>query len=272
LVRERATEVNRLQKVLEGANIKLGAVASDVLGVSGRQMLEGLVGGITDAATLADLAHGKLREKIPHLERALQGRFRAHQQFLVAQQLAHIDYLDEMIGRLSEEVKERMRPFSSMIEALDAIPGVNRRVAEIILAEIGTDMGRFPSAAHLASWAGMAPGNHESAGKRTSGRTRKGAPWLRAVLVEAGHAAGRKRDSYLAALYRRIAARRGRKRAAVAVGHAILVTVYHMLSRGTLYEDLGANHYDVVNPERTKERLVKRLERLGYDVTLHPAA
>lgn len=272
LVRERASEINRLQKVLEGANIKLAAVASDVLGVSGRQMLEELVEGKADPVALAQLAKGKLREKIPLLERALAGRFGAHHRFLVAQQLAHIDYLDETIGHVSTEVAERMRPLLSLIEWLDAIPGVASRTAEIILAEIGTDMARFPTAGHLASWAGMAPGNHESAGKRRSGKTRKGAPWLRAVLVEAGHAAGRTRDSYLGAQYRRLAARRGKKRAALAVGHSILVIIYHMLSRGCAYEDLGARYFDTLNPEKTKDRLVRRLERLGYTVAVTSAA
>jgi transposase len=272
LVRERATEVNRLQKVLGGANVKLGAVASDVLGVSGRQMLEGLIAGRADPTTLAQLAHGKLREKIPLLERALAGRFGAHQRFLVAEQLAHIDYLDEMVARLSAEVAERLRPFAALIEWLDEIPGVNRRAAAIILAETGADMGRFPSAAHLASWAGVAPGSDESAGKRRGGRARKGAPWLRAVRVEAGHAAGRAKDSYLGAQYRRLAARRGKKRAAMAVGHSILVITYHMLTRGCAYEDLGPQYFDAQNPEKIKERLVRRLERLGYRVEVKPAA
>src|SRR5919205_2954022 len=179
VIRERTAEINRLQKTLEGANIKLASVASDVLGISARQMLDALVGGTTDAAALADLARGKLRAKLPTLERALAGRFAAHHQFLVAQHLAHIDYLDEAIARLDAAIAERLRPFEAAIARLDSIPGVGRRTAEVLLAEIGTDMGRFPTAAHLASWAGLCPGNNESAGKRKSGKTGQGSPWLR---------------------------------------------------------------------------------------------
>ena len=199
LVHERSAEVNRLQKTLEGGNIKLASVASDVVGVSGRRMLEELVSGGGDAVALADLAKGKLREKLPDLERALAGRVQAHQRFLIARQLAHIDFLDAAIEQVSAEVQERMRPFEEAITRLDAIPGVGRRTAEVLVAEIGRDMTRFPTAGHLASWAGMCPGNHESAGKRTSGTTRKGSPWLRAALIEAAQAAGRTKDCYLAA-------------------------------------------------------------------------
>jgi len=198
LVRERTAETNRLQKTLEGANIKLASVASEVTGKSGRAMLAALVAGATDPMALADLAQRQLRRKMPELQRALAGRFGSHQRFLVAEQLAHIDDLDTRIGRVSEEIRERMRPFTALIALLDTIPGVSRWTAEVLLAEIGFDMGRFPSAGHLASWAGMCPGNRESAGKRKSGRTRKGSPWLRVALIEAGHAAGRGK-TYLAA-------------------------------------------------------------------------
>jgi transposase len=236
LIHERTRVVQRLQKTLEGANVKLGSVATDILGKSGRDMLDALVGGTTDAKALADLAQGKLRSKLADLEQALTGRFGAHQRFLVAQQLAHIDFLDETITRLSAEVAERLRPVDEQIERLDGIPGVGRRTAEVLLAEIGTGMARFPSPGHLASWAGMCPGNEESAGKRLRSKTRKGNSWLRVALIEAAQAAARKRDSYLSAQFRRLTARRGRKKAAVAVGHSILVIVYWLLTRPDLYQ------------------------------------
>jgi transposase len=272
LIRERTAEVNRLQKTLEGANIKLASVASDVLGVSGRQMLEALVRGVTDATALAELARGRLREKLPALERALTGRIGAHQRFLVAQQLAHLDYLDEAIARLDAEIGERVRPFEDVIERLDSIPGVGRRTAEVLVAEIGIDMSRFPTAAHLASWAGMCPGNHESAGKRKSGKIRKGNPWLRAALIEAAHAASRTKDTYLAAQYRRLTPRRGRKKAIVAVGHTILTTAYHLLKDSATYQELGARYFEERDRQAVERRLVHRLEGFGYKVTLEPVA
>ncbi len=271
LVRERSAEVNRLQKTLEGANIKLAAVASNIVGRSGREMLKALVAGAAEPAALAQLARGRLREKLPQLEQALQGRFTGHQRFLVAQQLAHIDYLDEAIERVSAEIEERLRPLADNLVRLETIPGVGRRGAEILLAEIGSDMSRFPSAAQLAAWAGMAPGNHESAGKRLRSTTRKGSPALRALLVEAGYAAGRTKDTYLAAQYHRLAARRGKKRAAVAVGHTILVMVYHLLKRGTVYEELGGGYFDERDRQAVERRLVRRLEALGNKVTLEPS-
>jgi transposase len=270
LVRERTAEVNRLQKTLEGANIKLASVASDVLGVSGRQMLTGLVAGETDAAILADLARGRLREKLPQVERALTGRMGAHQRFLLARQLAHLDDLDALIREVSAEIEARLRPFAAALTALDTIPGVGRRTAEVLVAEIGADMTRFPSAAQLASWAGMAPGNHESAGKRRSGKTRQGSPWLRAILIEAAHAAGRTKDTYLGALYRRLVARKGKKRAAVAVARHILVIVYHILRDHEPYHDVGAAYLDQRDRQAVERRLVRRLEALGYDVSLQP--
>lgn len=268
LIRERADEVNRLQKTLEGANIKLGSVATDIMGASGRQILWALLEGKTDPSSLAELAKGQLREKLPQLERALQGRFEGHQRFLVAQQLGHIDSLEETIARLSQEIEERLRPFESLIRQLDAIPGIGRRGAEIILAEIGTDMSRFVDAAHLASWAGLAPGNHESAGKRKSGRTRKANPWLRSLLVEAAQAASRAKKSYLSAQYQRLALRRGKKKAAVAVAHSLIVIIYHMLSEGTVYEDLGATYFDRRNRQALERRCVRLLEALGNKVIL----
>jgi transposase len=271
LVRERSAEVNRLQKVLEGANIKLAAVATNIMGKSGREMLAGLVEGTIDPAALAQLAKGRLREKIPQLERALAGRFAAPQRFLIAQQLAHIDFLDETIERVSAEVAERVRPFAEEIARRDTIPGMDRRGAETLVAEVGTDPSRFPSADHLAHWAGMVPGNNESAGKRRAGTTRTGDPWLRPLLVEAADGAGRTKATYLGAQYRRGAARRGKKKAAVAVGHSILAIAYHLLRRNVTYQDLGPHSFDERDREAVRRRLVRRLEDLGDEVTVEPA-
>jgi transposase len=270
LIRERSAEVNRLQKTLEGANIKLAAVATDVLGVSGRQMLHELVAGVSDPAVLADLARGRLREKRPQLERALAGRFGAHQRFLVAQQLAHLDDLDDILAQLSGEIESRLRPCAAEAARLDTIPGVSQRTAEILLAELGADLNRFRSAAHLASWAGLCPGNHESAGKRHSGRTRQGNPWLRSLLVEVAQAAGRT-QTYLGARFRRLAARKGGKKAAVAVAHKIIRIVYYLLTRQTVYQDLGVSYLDQRDRQAVERRAVRRLESLGYTVTLEPA-
>jgi transposase len=272
LVQERAAEASRLQKTLEGANLKLGDVASNVLGRSARAMLEQLVAGQTDAVALAQLARGRLREKIPQLERALAGRVAPHQRFLLAQQLAHLAYLDAAIERVSAEVAERLRPLGATLERLDTIPGVGRRTAEILLAEIGPDMGRFPTAGHLASWASMCPGHDESAGKRRSGKTRQGSPWLRQALVEAAQAAGRTRGTYLSAQYHRLAARRGKKKAVIAVGHTILVTAYYLLAREQAYEDLGPDYFERRDRAAVERRSIRRLEALGYRVTLEPLA
>jgi transposase len=271
LVRERATETNRLQKTLEGANIKLGDVASNIVGQSARQMLDGLVVG-TDPSILAQFARGRMREKIPQLERALAGRCAAHQRFLIAQQLAHLDYLDEAIERLSAEVAQRLAPFVSTLERLDAIPGIARRTAEIVLAEIGTDVRRFPTAGHLASWAGVCPGQHESAGKQTHGTTRDGNRWLRAALIEAAQAAAHSKTSYLAAQYQRLARRRGGKKAAMAVGHSILVIIWHLLEHDCPYVDLGSTYFDERDHSHLQRHLVHRLEQLGYAVTLSRSA
>jgi len=271
-VQERSAEVSRLQKTLEGANIKLASVATDIMGNSGRQMLKALMEGSTDTCAMAQLTVGKLRAKSPQLEQALRGCSGAHQRFLIAQQLAHIDFLEETIEQLSAEIAERMRPFEEALGRLETIPGVGRRTAEAILAEIGADMSRFPTAGQLASWAGMCPGNNQSGGKRLGGKTSKGDPWLRAALVEAAHAAGRTRNTYLSAQYRRVASRRGKERAAVAVGHTRLVIAYHLLQRSCDYEELGGDYFDKRDRQLVERRLVRRLEGLGYKVSLDPVA
>jgi transposase len=272
LVQERTAEVNRLQKTLEGANIKLGNVATDIMGVSGRRMLRALIDGPTDAAAVAELAQGKLRNKRPALAAALRGQIGPHQRFLLAQQLTHIEHLDAAIAAVSTEIEVRLRPFAAEQERLETMPGVGVRTAQVLLAEIGPDMSRFPSAGHLASWAGMCPGNDESAGKRRSGQTRKGSPWLRSALIEAAHAAARTKGTYLAAQYRRLAARRGAKKGAVAVGHSILVSAYHLLRDGVAYQDLGGNYFDERDRLTVERRLIRRLEALGHKVILEPAA
>jgi transposase len=271
LLQQRGQVVNRIQKVLEGANIKLSSVASDITGVSGRAMLSALVDGIDDAKALASLARGVLRKKQRDLEEALAGLMGAHQRVVLKSQLRHLDFLDAEIDGLDREVEQRLNAQSDALERLDEIPGIGRRAAEEILAETGTDMSRFPSSAHLASWARLCPGNHESGGKRSNGRTGAGNPWLRRALVEAAWSAARTRRSYLASQFKRIAARRDKKRAAIAVAHSILKIIYYMLRDGTRYDDLGANYFDERQREATIRRSVQRLERLGLTVTLVPA-
>jgi transposase len=271
LVEERARVTNRLQMVLEDANVKLAAVVTDVRGVSARAILEALVAGESDPTTLADLARGRLRAKRELLSRAVVGRFTAHHAFLIAEHLSQLDYLEEAMERVSAEIVQRLQAEQDAIDLLDTVPGIGRRAAEIIIAEIGTDLGRFPSAKHLASWAGMCPGNAESGGKRLSGKTRKGNRWLRQVLIEIAHVATKTRGTYLAAQYRRIAARRGKKRALVAVAHTVLVIIYHILTRREPYRDLGEAYFDHLERQHVERRLVRRLERLGYSVTLAPA-
>jgi transposase len=265
---EHKSEVNRVQKVLEDANIKLASVASDVMGVSGRAMLDQIVGGQSDPAILAELAEGRLRDKQELLLKALSGRGRAHHRFMLAQHLSHIDFLDEAMAQLDQQIQEQMRPFAGALATWDSLPGINQRIAEIIVAEIGADLLPFEDADHLASWAGMCPGNNESAGKRKSGKTRKGSPWLRRALIEAAHGAAHTKGKYFQALYRRLAARRGKQRAAVAVGHSLLVTGYYLITRQTKYEDLGGNYFDERDREGVKRRAVHRLEKMGYRVDL----
>jgi transposase len=274
-VRERARIVNRLQKVLEDANLKLAGVATDVMGVSGRAMLEALLAGQTDTGQLAELAKGRLRKKIPQLKEALTGRVREPHRFMLSEQLSHIDYLDEAIERLAAEIGQRLRPFEPEIQLLDTIPGVNRQTAEELIAEIGADMSRFPDGHHLASWAGMCPGHNESGGKRKSGKTRKGNRWLRSTLIEAAHGAAHTKDTYLASHYHRLVGRRGKKRALVAVGHSLLVISHYVLKRRQAYYDLGSNYFEELHRQRLERNLVKRLENLGYKVILEalsPAA
>jgi transposase len=293
LVEERARAVNRLQKTLEDTNIKLGDVATDIMGKSARAMLEALLDGQTDPVILADLARGRLKAKRAQLQEALVGTLKPHHRFMLTEHLALIDTLDEAITRATKEIEARMGPpdpetkepvntaeegqepqellplnWDEAVRLLDSIPGINPRAAQGILAEIGTDMSRFPSSGHLASWAGMCPGNHESGGKRLSGKTRKGSPWLRKLLVEAAHAAAHTKNTYLSAQYRRIAARRGTKIAMIAVGHSLLVMIYHMLCEHVSYTELGGNYFDEQDRQATEKRLVRRLEKLGYHVEL----
>ena len=271
LVRERAAEVNRIQKVLEGANIKLASVASDVLGVSGRAMLEALVAGVDDVSELAGLARGRLRQKREQLEKALLGLVGEHQRFMLARQLRHVDELDRLIAEVDEEVGRRLGPFEPQIERLQTIPGVGRRLAEVVLSEVGTDMTRFPTSGHLASWAGVCPGMNESAGKNRSGRTRKANPWLRSALVQAAQAASRS-PGFLGERFRRLTVRLGRNKAALAVAHSILLAIYRLLKDGATYADLGPQHFADREREHAARRLTRRLEHLGYQVTVVPTA
>jgi transposase len=271
LIRQRSQVINRIQKVLEGANIKLSAVASNVVGVSGRAMLEALISGVEDPKILADLAKGRLRGKLPALEEALQGLMESHQRSMLESHLRHLDFLGQEIQRMDEEVDSRMDPFEEAIQMVDEIPGIGRRNAQEILAETGLDMERFPSAGHFASWAKICPGTNESGGKRFSGHIGQGNPWLRSALVEAAWAASHTKNTYLSAQYHRLAARKGGKRAVIAVAHTILVTIYHMLRKEAKYRDLGGNYFDERDRHQSVHRAVRRIERLGYIVTLEAA-
>lgn len=269
---ERQREANRLHKILEDTGIKLDCVATDILGASGRAMLDALVAGTTDPDVLAELAKGRLRTKIPALKEALVGRFDRQHALIVSAILAHLDFLDEQIQLLSEEIEAQLAPFAGAVELLCTIPGVQRRTAEAVLAEIGTDMSRFPSERHLASWAGQCPGNDRSAGKRRSGKTRHGSKWLDTALTEAALAATRTSDVYLGAQYQRLRPRRGHGRALGAVKHSILCACWQMLTTGELYRDLGGDYFSRRDPERATRRLVAQLERLGHRVTLEAVA
>jgi transposase len=271
-VRERSTLMNRVQKVLESANIKLGSVVGDIMGVSSRSMLEAIIDGQASPAEMAELAKGRMREKREALTKALEGRVKAHHRFVLTELLCQIDSLEETIARFDHEIEEYCRPFEEAVVLLDTIPGVARSTAEILVSEIGIDMSRFPTADHLAAWAGVAPGNNESAGKRRSGKTRKGNKPLGAALTQAAQAAAHTKNTYLSAQFHRIAGRRGKKRAIVAVAHSILVMAYHMIQRKEPYKDLGSTYFDKRDMVKVTHRLVGRLEKLGYAVSLQPSS
>ncbi len=268
-VRERATLVNRVQKVLEGTNLKLASVVSNVVGASGRAILAALLGGETDVVILADLAKGKLRKKRDQLERALVGHIAPHQCFLLTELLAQIDGLDETIARFDDAIARQCAASEqeAIIQLLDTIPGVGRAMAELLVAEVGVDMTRFPTPGHLAAWAGVAPGNNERAGRQRSGRTRTGNAWLQTALVQAAHGAARMRGTALAAKYQRVAARRGAKRAIMAVAHRLLIIAYHVIARREPYRELGADYLERRHAPATVDRLVRRLQQLGVAVT-----
>ena len=265
---DRAQQANRVQKVLEDANIKLASVASDVLGVSGRAMLDALVAGETDSQKLAELSRGVLRNKRTDLHLALQGNLRDHQRVLLKMYLDLIDQLDASLVTLTEAIEERMRPFQEIRERLMTIPGVGDRIATIFIAELGVDLERFPTAGHAASWAGLCPGHHESAGKRRGGRPRDGNRWIRQAFTQAGWAAARTKGTYLHAQFRRLCARRGAKRAAFAMGHRIFVCCYQLIATGQAYRELGDDYFDRREREQIAGRLRRRLKRLGYDVSI----
>ena len=271
-IQERAREANRLHKALEDTGIKLDCVATDILGASGRAMLAALIEGTTDPQLLAELAKGRLRAKLPALREALEGRFDGLHAVWIGAILAHVDFLDEQIDRLSDAIEEQLAPFAAAVELLCSIPGVQRRSAEVIIAEIGVEMSVFASPKHLASWAGQCPGNDQSAGRRRSGKSRHGSKWLDWALEEAALAAVRSNHVYLAAQYARLRPRRGHKKALGAVKHSIICACWHMLTTGELYHDLGGDYYQRRDPERTTRRLVGQLEALGHTVILQEAA
>ena len=270
LTSEHTRIANRIHKTLEDANIKLGAVASDILGKSGRAMLQALLDGKCDPVKLAELAKRRLRGKIPQLQEALHGHFTEHHHFMLEKLLEHLRQLEEQIEQFTARIEERIGSLmdAETMQRLDAIPGVNRTTIENVIAEIGTDMAAFPTPERLSSWAGMCPGNEESAGKRIRNRTTKGDRWLRGALVAAAWAASHTKDTYLSAQYRRLAPRRGKKRALIAVGHSLLVIFHQMLKHGVPYQDLGGDFFNRMEPERLRRYLVKRLEALGFQVVL----
>jgi transposase len=272
LAQERSSVINRIEKTLEDPNLKLGTVASDVVGVSGRAILEAIARGETDPAVLAELAKGTLRKKIPQLKLALEGHLREHHRFMLRQWLDMLDFLDRKIAVLEEQIVEKSRPFETTVVTWMQVPGLRRINAYSLLAEIGADLKQFPSAGQLASWAAVCPGNHESAGKQSSGRIRPGNAWLRRTLCEAAWAASHTKKSYFRALYHRLVRIRGKNRALIAVAHSLLVTVYSFTIAGEPYRDLGLDYFDKLNKEHLQRSLVKRLEKLGNRVTLEPKA
>jgi transposase len=270
-IEERTREAQRLDKILQDAGVKLSSVASDILGKSGRAMLAALIAGTTDTDVLADLALGRLRAKIPALREALTSRFSGHHAVIVSAILSKLDFLDELITSLSTEIEQQIHPFAHQIELLDTIPGVDRRTAQGLLAEIGADMSVFGTDSRLASWAAVCPGNHESAGKSTSGKTRKGPKWLGIYLHDAAMGALRAKNSYLAAQYARLRPRLGHAKALVAIEHSILVAIFHMLDRDQPYHDLGPDYFiRREDPARRARKLVRQLEALGYTVHAEP--
>jgi transposase len=271
MIAERTRLVNRLHKTLEDTNLKLSSVLTDIMGKTGCHILGAIIGGEEDPTVLADLALRRAASKREALVLALRGRVSDHHRLLLRELLEMIQHHDQAIARLDQEIEERLHPYDPLIQQLAAIPGCSRRVIEILFAEVGWDLSAFPDAAHLASWVGICPGNNESGGKRFSGRIRKGNRWVKAILVQAAQAAARTKSSYLAAQYHQIAARRGNKRAAVAVGHSILVIYYHMLTTGKPYQEKGADYFSELDRQHAERRLTKQLERLGYQVTLTPA-
>ncbi len=272
LIQTHTAETQRIDKTLQDAGIKLDSVASDLLGASGRAMLAALVAGERDSKVLAELARGRLRQKLPALREALRGRFRDHHALLLRVTLEHLEHLEGAIAQLDGEVDRVIAPFAAARDRLDTIIGVGKRAAECVIAEIGVDMGVFPTAGHLASWAGLCPGNNVSGGKRHSGRPTKGNRWLREILVECAWAASHTRDTYLAAQFWRLARRLGKKRAAVAVGHSILVIAWHLLTDQCDYQDLGGDYFAQRDGDRQRQRLVSQLQALGFRVTLDPIA
>lgn len=268
LVHERQAVINRIHKVLQDANIKLTSVASDIMGASGRRMIAAIIDGETNAEVLAELSKASLRNKIPELRRALQGKLTGHHRFLLDELRRQMDFLSDQVDRVSARIEAETLPFQKELDLLITIPGIQLRAAQNLLAEIGANMNQFPSASHLASWAGMCPGNNRSANKRKTGKTPGGNRWLRAFLTEAAWAATRSKKSYYRALYQRLVGRRGKKRALVAVAHAILVAIYHILKTGTAHQDLGAEYFDRMDTHRLKRYYSKRLEKLGFTVSL----
>ncbi|MBW3598242.1 MAG: IS110 family transposase [Planctomycetes bacterium] len=273
LIEQRADQCNRIQKLLEDCNVKLASVATDILGVSGWAMLNAIAEGESDPQKLAELARGRMRKKIPQLVQALNGVLRDHQRWLLRQQLNHVRHLEQQIGELTQRIEQVSAPFFPQLEKLSQIPGVSRQLAQTIVAEIGVDMRQFPSAAHLASWASICPGNRQSGGKRQSGRTRRGSRWLKAALTEAAWAASHTRNTYLAARYPNLARRRGRKRAVLGVGHTILKIVYHHLANPDAeYTDLGLDYHAPPSKEQLAAKLLRQLDKLGFKVAIETAA